>query len=78
MAKLVGIAHPLRNLRHFNATQLLTGGVDLRTIAGRLGHSDGGATTLRVYAHWVRPADHRAAELVAQELYQLRQDATER
>lgn len=75
LAKPLGIATPLRNLRHFNATQLLTSGVDLRTVAGRLGHSDGGATTMRVYAHWVRPADQRAAELVAQELHQLRQEA---
>ncbi len=75
LAKQLGIRTPLRNLRHFNATQLLAGGVDLRTVAGRLGHSDGGATTMRVYAHWVRPADRRAAELLAQELHQLRQVA---
>ena len=49
--------------------------MDLRTVAVRLGHSDGGATTMRVYAHWVRPADRRAAELLAQELHQLREDA---
>jgi integrase len=75
LADPLGIESPLRNLRHFNATQLLTGGVDLRTVAGRLGHSDGGATTMRVYAQWVRPADQRAAELVAQELHGLREAA---
>jgi hypothetical protein len=37
----------LKNLRHFSATQLLAAGVDLRTTAGRLGHGDGGATTLK-------------------------------
>ncbi|HEV7789488.1 MAG TPA: hypothetical protein VGP05_10800, partial [Pseudonocardia sp.] len=47
MANELGIDEPLKNLRHFNATQLLAAGVDLRTTAGRLGHSDGGATTLR-------------------------------
>jgi hypothetical protein len=31
---------------------LLTAGVDLRTVAGRLGHGDG-TTTLRHYAAWV-------------------------
>ena len=65
----------MKNLRHFNATQLLASGVDLRTTAGRLGHSDGGATTLRVYASWVRPADQRAVEMLAQDLQQLREQA---
>jgi len=48
LADEVGIIEPLKNLRHFNATQLLAAGVDLRTTAGRLGHRDGGATTLKV------------------------------
>jgi integrase len=75
LAAQVGIAEPLKNLRHFNATQLLAGGVDLRTTAGRLGHSDGGATTLRVYASWTRPADQRAADLLATDLDALRRKA---
>lgn len=75
LADELGIAEPLKNLRHFNATQLLAAGVDLRTTAGRLGHSDGGATTLRVYANWTRPADQRAAELLATDLTALRQRA---
>lgn len=72
LADELGIVEPLKNLRHFNATQLLAAGVDLRTTAGRLGHSDGGATTLRVYASWTRPADQRAAELLAGDLAALR------
>jgi integrase len=40
----------LHSLRHYSATELLTAGVDLRTVAGRLGHGGGGATTLNVYA----------------------------
>src|SRR5437870_1636271 len=36
-----------------------TAGVDLRTVAGRLGHAGGGATTLRVYAAWVGECDRR-------------------
>jgi integrase len=43
----------------------LTAGVDLRTVAGRLGHSGGGATTLRVYAAWVQASDRKAAEILA-------------
>src|SRR6185312_4161298 len=40
-------------------------GVDVRTVAGRLGHSGGGVTTLRVYAAWLAEADQRAAEGLA-------------
>jgi len=43
----------LHSLRHYSATELLAAGVDLRTVAGRLGHGSGGATTLKVYAAWV-------------------------
>jgi hypothetical protein len=39
-------------------------GVDLRTVAGRLGHGGGGTTTLRVYAAWVGESDRRAAEIL--------------
>lgn len=49
----LGIDSHLHALRHYSATELPTAGVDLRTMAGRLGHAGGGATTLRVYAAWV-------------------------
>ena len=75
VADSLGIPEPLKNLRHFNATQLLAAGVDLRTTAGRLGHSDGGATTLKVYANWTRPADQRAADQLAGGLLELRRKA---
>jgi site-specific recombinase XerD len=52
-------------MRGCTATELLAAGADLRTVAGRLGHSDGGATTLRVYAGRVAEADRRAANLLA-------------
>jgi len=55
----------LHSLRHYSATELLAAGVDLRTVAGRLGHGGGGATTLKVYAAWVDEADRRAAETMA-------------
>lgn len=55
----------IHSLRHYSATELLTAGVDLRTVAGRLGHGSGGATTLRFYAAWVDEADRRAADAIA-------------
>ncbi|OXM71993.1 MULTISPECIES: tyrosine-type recombinase/integrase [Amycolatopsis] len=54
----------IHTLRHFSATELLTAGIDLRTVAGRLGHGGGGATTLRVYAAWVAASDRKAAEIL--------------
>jgi site-specific recombinase XerD len=65
MCAALGIESHLHALRHYSATELLTAGVDLRTVAGRLGHGGGGATTLRVYAAWVGEADRKAAELLA-------------
>lgn len=75
LASTVGIEEPLKNLRHFNATQLLAAGVDLRTTAGRLGHGDGGATTLKVYASWTKPADEAAADRLSRDLMRLRATA---
>jgi integrase len=64
MAQHLGINTHIHALRHYSATELLTAGVDLRTVAGRLGHGGGGATTLRVYAAWVAAADRKAAEIL--------------
>lgn len=64
MCAELGIDSHLHALRHYSATELLTSGVDLRTVAGRLGHAGGGATTLRVYAAWVGESDRRAAEIL--------------
>ena len=57
----LGIDTQLKQLRHYSATELLTAGVDLRTVAGRLGH---GTTTLRHYAAWVGSADQAAAKTI--------------
>jgi integrase len=70
-AAAVRIESPLKELRHYSATQLLTNGVDLSTVAGRLGHSDG-STTLRFYAQFVRPADQKAALVLSDRLADLR------
>lgn len=58
----------IHQLRHFSATELIAAGVDVRTVAGRLGHSGGGTTTLRVYSAWVAEADQRAAETLSARL----------
>ncbi len=62
VAKL-GVDTVLEELRHYSATELLTAGVDLRTVAGRLGHGDG-TMTLRHYAAWVGSADEAAAGVI--------------
>jgi integrase len=48
------------DLRHFAATRLLSAGVDVRTVSGRLGHANA-ATTLGVYAHFLESSDQAAA-----------------
>jgi integrase len=51
----------LHDLRHYVATRLLTAGVDVRTVAGRLGHRNP-STTLNVYSHFVPETDQEAAD----------------
>jgi integrase len=57
LVKRLGIDTHLHNLRHCSATELITAGLDVRTVAGRLGHSGRGVTTVRVYAAWLAEAD---------------------
>jgi integrase len=68
MATRLKIDTHLHALRHYSATELLTAGIDLPTVSGRLGHGGGGATTLRVYAAWVAASDRKAAEILASRL----------
>ena len=70
-ADKVGIRSSLKELRHYSATQLLAAGVDLNTVAGRLGHAEG-STTLKFYAQFSRPADQHAAAVIPSQLDGLR------
>ncbi|MEX0664712.1 MAG: site-specific integrase [Acidimicrobiia bacterium] len=49
--------------RHLAATRLIGAGVDVRTVAGRLGHARA-STTLDVYSHFLPERDREAAELL--------------
>lgn len=53
----------LHDMRHFAATRMMTAGVPVRTVSGRLGHANP-ATTLSVYAHFVEASDQAAAEVM--------------
>jgi integrase len=66
IARTAGVALNIKALRHYSASQLLAGGIDLRNTAARLGHGGGGATTLRHYADPVSEVDRRAAAYLAQ------------
>jgi integrase len=57
----------LYGLRHFAITAMLASGVDVRTVAGRVGHASA-KMTLDTYGHFVRAADRRAADLLAEAL----------
>jgi integrase len=70
-ARRVGITSSLKELRHYSATELLQAGVDLNTVAGRLGHAEG-STTLKFYAQFTVPADQRAAVIIPSQLDALR------
>ncbi|MDQ5855206.1 MAG: tyrosine-type recombinase/integrase [Actinomycetota bacterium] len=61
MCARLGWKMHLHQLRHYSATELIAAGVDVRTVAGRLGHGGGGTTTLKVYSAWRSEADQRAA-----------------
>jgi integrase len=68
LVRRLGLTGHLHQLRHYSATELINAGVDVRTVAGRLGHGGGGATTLRVYAAWVAESDQRAATALGSRL----------
>lgn len=72
----LGMETTFHKLRHYSATELIAAGIDVRTVAGRLGHGGGGTTTLRTYTAWVSEADQRAAKGLASRM-PLRPDAAD-
>ncbi|CVI73289.1 site-specific tyrosine recombinase XerS [Clostridiales bacterium CHKCI001] len=52
---------PLHGLRHTSATLLISQNVDVKTVSGRLGHSQT-STTMDIYAHSLKKMDEVAAE----------------
>jgi integrase len=67
VAKAAGVKSHLHQLRHFSATQLIAAGVDIVTVAGRLGHRDA-TVTLSVYAHALARRDKEAAATIGRTL----------
>ena len=55
----------IHSLRHTNATLLIKRGVNVRTVAGRLGHSVT-STTLNIYTHELQSADAAAADSLSE------------
>ncbi|WP_344869404.1 hypothetical protein [Amycolatopsis ultiminotia] len=68
LADRLGINTTIRRVRHYSATEPIGAGVDIRTAAGRLGHSAGGTTTFKIYAAWVTEADQRAAKILLEHI----------
>ena len=58
----------LHDTRHSHATALLRAGVDVKVVAGRLGHSST-SVTQNVYKHRVEQLDRATAEKVAGMLF---------
>lgn len=58
----------LHSLRHTNATLMINSGTDIRTVSGRLGHSQT-STTLNIYAHELRSANEAASDAISNILY---------
>ncbi len=63
LCRSLGIKTHFHSLRHFTATQAIAAGVDVRTVAGRLGHADP-SVTLRTYSDVLQECDRAAAELL--------------
>lgn len=62
LRRRTGLHHvKIHGLRHFVATELLTAGIDVRTVANRLGHART-STTLDIYWAWVPARDRDAAD----------------
>jgi integrase len=64
LCKKAGVGHfRFHDLRHWNATQLIGAGHDVRTVSGRLGHAQA-SMTLDRYAHALPVGDAAAAAVI--------------
>jgi integrase len=63
LAKRLGIVTHFHELRHFSATTAIAEGIDVRTVASRLGHADP-SLTLRVCAHALEARDRQLAGIL--------------
>lgn len=54
---------PLHGLRHTSATLLISQNTDIRTVSGRLGHSQT-STTINIYSHSLKKKDEEAADVL--------------
>ena len=63
-----GLSDDRRNgchmMRHLFASSLIAAGVDVRTVAEYLGHSDGGALVLKTYSHLMPDTEDRAIRAI--------------
>jgi integrase len=66
LARAAVVKLDIKGIRHYTASQLLAAGFDLGNTAARLGHSGGGATTLKHYADPISEVDRRASAYLAQ------------
>jgi site-specific recombinase XerD len=55
-------------MRHVYASTLIARGIDVRTVAEYLGHSDGGALVLKTYSHLLPDAEDRARRALEEAL----------
>lgn len=62
-ARKHGLDCTYHSLRHTAASLMLASGIDVRTVAGRLGHASA-TTTLAIYSHMIRQADVDAADRI--------------
>jgi integrase len=60
--------HGCHMMRHVYASTLIAKGIDVRTVAEYLGHSDGGALVLRTYSHLLPDAEDRARKALEEAL----------
>lgn len=63
--------------RHMNATYLIAGGADIRTVSGKLGHAQN-STTMNIYSHLIKSAETETANTMEAFLHDTRDKAQRR